>query len=1019
MGSSGGGSVTVGYHYYMNVHFAIAHGAVNELYEIRIGDRVAWRGNLTESSSVTIKKLELFGGEKREGGVMGTVDLMSGESNQPVNPSLQSAVSRATGSSDIPAYRGISTLFFKGADGVNMTGTPWSNQLVDMISVSGDGALIQALNDLLNLVRSSFLWGAMNPYFKTPAFLVRRIWKDWYPEKAKIGENANPIHIIYETLTNKVWGLGYPSQDIDDSSFRAAADVMFNEGFGLSMRWSNQSTIEEFIKMVNEHINATLVEDRATGRWRMIMVRDNYNIDDLFELNESNCVVEEFQRKTMGETINEVVVAFTRPEDGETDTVTTQNLANFANTGQINSQKKEYPGIADADTAFRIAMRDLNTLSKPIAKITVTCDQSIMGQYPGDVIKLNWPRLGLNGIPVRIGKMNLGSLTQGEIQIEAVEDVFALPDNAYIERQPIGWVDSQRQAEPVTDQNLFELTYYELYTSTDTADRLEWPEDIGFVAAASLSPNSDSNSLALYDNVGQREVGNGEFTTLLFMSEPAGYMDTVLTPDLTGIDVTVLLAGGLAYLGDELIQITNYNITTGKVTVKRGLIDTVPAKHPVGEKLWFYARNDYVLDTTDRVAGEAVSYKLLSETSVDKLELSQAPSVSYTLQNRQLRPYRPGNLKVNGVSYPDVIDGSELVVSWAHRDRTQELLLEPTSYLTGNIGPELGVTYNLVIKGENGTVLKEELGLADTQFAYPSEADDSNNSSTSPTGLYTIVSSPRDPLLVNTTTVLNFNGADNSTTVTDDTGFTTWTAFNDAKVKTAESVYGGSSIYFDGSSDYIQADQGYPEHDIQPGDDFTIEYWVQVHPTATTSTTTPVGKSNGGSTTCYSFEVNTNRLRFIVYTNGSGASGVGMSASGITLNRGEWYHVAVSREGLLTRLFLNGAMVASSEMPDMFSSPATPLRLGQLGYNGFNYWFKGWIDNFIFTKGKAWYTTNFMVSQQESPGDTIEVGNRLNANLEIELKSVRDGLESYQTHTIDVERAGYGFNYGNFYGGAN
>jgi hypothetical protein len=742
MSKKGGGSVTVGYHYYMNVHFAIAHGGVDELHEIRIGDRVAWSGNLNGSGSVAINSPQLFGGEKREGGVLGAVDLMSGESNQPMNPSLQSAISRATGSSDIPAYRGVSTLFFRGMDNLNMDSTPWTNQTSQLIAangqeLTGDGLISSLLSSAgIGLVGSSFMWGAMNPYFKTPAFLVRRIWKDWYQEKAKIGENANPIHIIYECIINKVWGFGYPSQDIDDSSFRAAADVMFNEGFGLSMRWSNQSTIEEFIMMVCEHINATLVEDRETGRWRMIMVRDNYNINDLFELNESNCVVEEFQRKTMGETINEVVVAFTRPEDGETDTVTVQNLANFASTGQINSQKKEYPGIADSSTAFRIAMRDLNTLSKPIGKVTVTCDRSIIGKYPGDVVKLNWPRLGLNGIPVRIGKMNLGNLTKGEIKIEAVEDVFALPDNAYVERQPIGWVDSQRQAEPVTDQKLFELTYYELYTSTDTSDRLEWPEDIGLVAAMSLSPNPDSNSLALYDNVGQREVGNGEFTTLMFLSESAGYADTVLTPDVTGIDITVLLTGGLAYLGDELIQVTNYNINTRKITVKRGMVDTVPAKHPVGEKLWFYAGDDYALDTNDRVAGEVVSYKLLSETSVDKLEVNQAPVVSYTLQNRQLRPYRPGNLKVNGAPYPDSIDGSDLSVSWAHRDRTQELLLEPTNYLTGNIGPEVGVTYEITVRGETGTILTTEMGIIGTTFDYTTEVNDFSTYELAPSGIF-------------------------------------------------------------------------------------------------------------------------------------------------------------------------------------------------------------------------------------------------------------------------------------------
>jgi hypothetical protein len=91
---------------------------------------------------------------------------------------------------------------------------------------------------------------------------------------------------------------------------------------------------------------------------------------------------------------------------------------------------------------------------------------------------------------------------------------------------------------------------------------------------------------------------------------------------------------------------------------------------------------------------------------------------------------------VNGVSYPDVIDGSELVVSWAHRDRTQELLLEPTSYLTGNIGPELGVTYNLVIKGENGTVVRTEVGLTASQYSYVGESNDSNVYELAPSGIF-------------------------------------------------------------------------------------------------------------------------------------------------------------------------------------------------------------------------------------------------------------------------------------------
>ncbi len=741
MGGGKGGKVTVGYHYYMNVHFAIAHGGVDELHEIRIGDRVAWRGNLTGSSSAAVSMPNLFGGEKREGGVIGTVDFMTGGQTQPVNPSLRSAINQSTGVSDIPAYRGISTIFFKGSDGVNMNGTPWDEVDPGTVNSINSFPPNPSVSDFFNLLivsglaRSSFLWGAMNPYFKTPSFLVRRVWKGWYSSKARIGDDVNPIHIIYECLLNKVWGLGYPFQDIDDTSFRAAADIMFNEGFGLSLKWTSQTSIEEFIKLICEHINATMVEDRQTGKWRMIMVRDNYNINNLFELNESNCTVEEFQRKTMGETINEVVVAYTRPEDGETDTVTVQNLANFSITGQINSQKKDYPGIRSPEMAFRVALRDLNTLSKPIAKFTIKCNRSIVGHYPGDVVKVNWPRLGLNGIPVRIGTMNLGNLVKGEIQIEAVEDVFGLPSNSYVDRQPIGWVDAGRNAEPVTEQKPFELTYYELYTSTTSADRLDWPTDVGFVAVSSLAPNNDANNVVLYDNIGGVEVGQGEFTPQLSLTNKVGYSDSTLNVDFTDFDVTQLSGGGLAYLGDELVELTSFNFSSQTVTVNRGMVDTVPSKHSVGEKLWFYGSNDYVLDNTDRVEGETTQYKLLPETSRDKLEIAQAPVINYVLQNRQLRPYRPGNLKFNGGSYPSWV-GSPFVVSWSHRDRIQELLTTPTLFSMGNIGPEPGVTYDIVIKDEDNTVVGSATGLTGTTYSYATEMADLNKYELAPTGIF-------------------------------------------------------------------------------------------------------------------------------------------------------------------------------------------------------------------------------------------------------------------------------------------
>ena len=764
MGGGGKSSdpIVVGYHYYMNVHFALAHAGVDELLEIRIGGRAAWRGNINGSGSAFISQPYLFGGEEREGGVLGIADFMQGESSQPVNNSLRNAVRSATGSSSVPAYRGISSIYFRGIDSAN-TGTPWGTANKGVLDTKGISiSLTTDVREIMKIMftiaknntvvqrlsKSSFLWSAMNPYFKTPTFLVRRAWRDWYPEKARIGEDVNPAHIIYETLTNKVWGLGYPGQDIDDDSFRYAADILAAEGFGLSMRWSQQTRINEFIELVMAHINANLVEDRQTGKWRLIMVRDDYDASTLFELNESNCVLENFNRKTLGETVNEVTVAYTRPVDGSTDTVTVQDLANFSNTGQINSQKKEYPGINDQNLAFKIALRDLNTLSKPVAKFTIRCNREIYGHYPGQVVRLNWPRLGLTGVVIRIGKMDLGNAQKGEIQIEAVEDVFGLPQSTYSTPQPIGWVDPAQDAEPVQDYKLYELSYYELHTSTNSAARLDWPEDVGFVAAATDAPNEDTEGVALYDDVAGRTVASGSVTANVVLTADVDYLDTEIPVDLTGVDPFDFNGQGFAWLNDELLQIDRLDFENNQLVVHRAMVDTVPATHKAGDRIWFYRRSSHALDPTVRVDGEVVDYKLLTKTTSDELEVSQAPVVSYTLQNRFLRPYRPGNLNVNGAGLPQLLPGNvDLSVTWAHRDRIQEVSPDPTLFSAGNIGPEPGVTYTVEFINEDGVTQGVQTGLTGTSFDYTTEVEDLGKYEQSPTGIFEVTGTPVAPEL--------------------------------------------------------------------------------------------------------------------------------------------------------------------------------------------------------------------------------------------------------------------------------
>ena len=204
MGCKSGG--IIGYRYYLGLHMVICYGPVDEVHEIRVGDRLAYDAGgddptLTSSQVININKPELFGGVDREGGVGGvaqggnvstsglfaelinqisiggTVEVAFGESTQIASTYLES---RLTG--NVPAYRGV-----------------------------------------LGFIFNAFYIGN-NPYIKNWEFEVSR-----YPDLAlnpatkKIGTDANPANMLFDLLTNVDWGMGYISADIDLTSFTDAA----------------------------------------------------------------------------------------------------------------------------------------------------------------------------------------------------------------------------------------------------------------------------------------------------------------------------------------------------------------------------------------------------------------------------------------------------------------------------------------------------------------------------------------------------------------------------------------------------------------------------------------------------------------------------------------------------------------------------------------------------------------------------------------------------------------------------
>lgn len=699
-----------GYWYKLGMHLGICHGPIDEISEIRVGGRTAWAGAVTTSTQIVIDALNLFGGKKREGGVQGTLDVMMGAADQMPNDYL--AIAQAAGMGDTalqPAYRGILSLV-------------WRNGIVS----------------------------ANNPYVKPWSFRCKRItagWDGavWYPAKAAVDVSevgtgvlfgANPAHIIYECLTNSVWGLGYPAGTIDLDSFTTAADTFYAESFGLCMQWQRQESIQNFIQLVCDHAGAALGQDVRTGLWRLRAIRDDYDVEDLPVFSETNGTImslEGFERASPTETINELTVTFSDILLAKNGSVTVHHLANITSQGYVVAQTQEYPGIPTTKIAARIAERDIRTFGSAIARVRFYATRAAYGLLPGDVIRFSWPKLGIESMVLRIGKINYGTLTEGRIEIEAVEDSFGLPLNSYIQPPPIGWQPPNTNPVPAEHYTTFEIPYREIAATAGAANAEALPAASGYIAGVARKPPVLSFAYELRTKIGAaayEEQGEGPWTPTATLT--ANLSRTATTVQLSNvIDLDQVDTGTACLIGSEIVRIDAIDTGTNTITVGRGCADTVPQAWPTGTRVWFYD-SWAVPDQTEYVLGDVVDAKFITITGTGELAEASAPTSTVTLNRRAARPYPPGRVRLNGESYPSrIID--VLTVSWAHRDRLgqQDDLIDQGAL---DIGPEVGQTYQLRLYDANGILRRTEV-LSGTSYTWTDEVADTGGGFAEATGI--------------------------------------------------------------------------------------------------------------------------------------------------------------------------------------------------------------------------------------------------------------------------------------------
>lgn len=781
--------------------------------------------------------------------------------------------------------------------------------------------------------------------------------------------DMNPAHIIRECLTNTDWGMALPETQIDDTAFTEAANQLYDDGFGLSMIWSGQSAVETFINEVLGHIDATYGIDPQTEKFYIKLIRGGYDPETLPEITEDDSRIVQFNRKGLGETTNEVVVTWTNPLNEGEETVTVHDLANYDAQRVLISSSRNYYGIRSSNLAIRVALRELGKASQPIAIFELETSRIAWKWKSGDVVRVTYPEYGLSQLPCRITSINHGKPGSMAIRVSLIEDVFDMPTGAYAESENSYWEPPTQPVLSVTNATVTSAPYFAVArTAGDSiAEGMTYPSAYNLIMASGYgsmaevyAPNTDS-------------LGNSTYTLTNTVSMIGRVeLTTSLTPEVvstvsfsTASEAVPVAPGVVLFVGDD--QSTSEvciveSVSGNTATVRRGMLDTVPATWPAGTVCRVVNWDDFPTDGVENIVGGTSSYRI-APPYLDGVGYVVS---SVTYDDRMYKPYRPAYFRINGSLWPTHIVGNS-AMTWVHRNRLLETSV-PLKWNDSSVTVEPGVSYTLELYGESGTLKRTYSGLAVSAQTWSSEAADC--------GLLV----PGDP-------VYHTEGFNSSIP----SGYATWRYQTTNTVTAAFDASTGGVIL-----DNPTSQQSYWElsslplmHDIDVEMDFEMlaDYGGEQHCGFWLNTGSGDGKGY--------------RLHRLATVPEWGVSKFNSMSSDVSLTQVNDSNPVIS---LNTRYRLRATWDAETGLLSLYRDDVLlchttvadntyqPLRPG------------------IFLYGCKLHVHEVRVNGHY----TLD---RLNNQITAKIKAVREGYVSHQAVSVSTKRVGYGYSYGESYGG--
>lgn len=518
----------------------------------------------------------------------------------------------------------------------------------------------------------------------------------WAVSAPASGQDANPANIIYDLLTNTVYGMGFPASMIQTSDFVAAGHKLAREGLGMSMVLDKQDSFDAIIADIQKVVDCVVFVDPSTGLWRLKLVRKDYNLDTmtdgdglpLLQIGPDDYLdkTRDYQRSNWMDVANHVTVQYMDRSAGYVARVIqAQDAGNYQVQGELVSVANTYNSVTTKETAQLLALRDLTVVSQPLAKLNQKLNRRAWKLRPGSVYVLTDPELGIYNQAIRVLKIGYGTLEDRAISVECVEDVFGLPDTVYVPPDST-WVDpAVVPPSAPTAAALLEPPFPLLGTTEARAVMVLAARGAN---ASTLNIYTADAGGALHEtgvflsNKAGGYTGSAQLSAALVVEERTtsivvqGDIDFDLA-DVVASGVVRSGTGNLLVIDGEVLQFgsasENDDGTWTLYDLWRGVLDTVPAAHAVGARVWWLkAMNEAT--GAPMAADAAVTVAATAENGAGETDPYSVTRQTLTTSSRQLRPWVPGKFRLGSAadlpsSVADQIAFGDQVVTWKNRNR--------------------------------------------------------------------------------------------------------------------------------------------------------------------------------------------------------------------------------------------------------------------------------------------------------------------------------------------------------------